>query len=133
MEACGEVELNRSWFVVGIPYAADHETITCIVAVMRCTKGASVNKASKRGWFFTGNVTRLGGRWDRREGRGYCDSSIEASKQERCAVNCHRSSCEVVTVAVAVAVGYGTQVGLWWVVIGVAVQVLLSSGIVVRV
>ena len=57
-----------------------------------------------------------------------CDSSIEASKQERCAVNCHRSSYEVVAaaVAVAVAVGYG-------VVVVVAVQVLLSSGIVVRV
>ena len=48
MEACVEVELNRSWFVVGITYAADHETITCIVAVMRCTKGASVNKAREQ-------------------------------------------------------------------------------------
>ena len=48
MEACREVKLNRSWFVIGIPYAADHETITCIVAVMRCTKGVSVNKASEQ-------------------------------------------------------------------------------------
>ena len=44
MEVCGEVGLNRN--VVGIPYAADH--MTCIVAVMRCTKGASVNKTSEK-------------------------------------------------------------------------------------
>jgi hypothetical protein len=48
MDVCGEVELNRNRFVVGVPYAADHETVECIVAVMRCTKGASVNKTSKQ-------------------------------------------------------------------------------------
>jgi len=112
---CGEVELNRNGFVVGIPYAADH--VACIVAVMRCTKGASVNKtASKRGWrFFPGNA--LDSEADR------CDSSFEASKQERCAVNCHRAKLW----------RYETGCRSWWVVIVVAVQVLLSSVIVVRV
>jgi len=27
MGVCGEVELNRNRFVVGIPYAADHKTV----------------------------------------------------------------------------------------------------------
>jgi len=38
MDVCGEGKLNHNRFVVGIPYAADHETVECIVAVMRCTK-----------------------------------------------------------------------------------------------
>ena len=62
MEVCGEVELNRNRFVVGIPYAADH--VACIVAVMRCTKGASVNKTSEQERV-ADSFTRLGGRWDR--------------------------------------------------------------------
>jgi hypothetical protein len=71
------------------------------------------------------------------EREGQCDSSIEASRQERCAVNCHRSSCEVVAAAAAVAWRWrwwwDTGCRLWRVVIVVAVQVLISSGIVVRV
>jgi hypothetical protein len=51
------VNRNR---VIGVPYAADHETIECIVAVMRCTKGASVNKPSQQvndgGRFVAGNT-----------------------------------------------------------------------------
>ncbi len=56
MEVCGEVELNRNGFVVGIPYAADH--VACIVAVMRCTKGASEQdeRAREGGGFFPGNA-----------------------------------------------------------------------------
>jgi len=61
---CGEVELNRNRFVVN---AVDHETVECIVAVMLCTKGVSVN--SKRGWqVLCREYTRLGGQWVRRRG-----------------------------------------------------------------
>ena len=52
MSVYGEVKLNRNRFVVGIPRAADHKTVECIVAVMRCTKTRECEdeQANKRRW-----------------------------------------------------------------------------------
>jgi hypothetical protein len=47
MDMCGEVVVNCNRFV-GHTDAVDHKTVKCIVAVMRCTKGAGVNKTSEQ-------------------------------------------------------------------------------------